>query len=292
MNVYRNTSKRTQLYEVKKQINFSHLHWDKIFLRVNRLIKQVYYETKKHSMRCAHQLQMYIINSIELKIFVFKYVVLELYRLYYLDKNIKYRFDQRYKKQKVKIKSQNQQINLRKILKQHLIYICTKPMFDARLPRSYKQTCILKKNKFCITKDNYYYYQNIKYIEKKLELPTHIKENILYCIETLSYVDILKFYKSKYKFNINNIEYLDYVDCLKYKSFLNNILDILNLTDCMWYKFNCIKKVKHQIKMLDDNSLNISKSIKSFKYSLKFRFLLSDIRFSRYLELKKKNKIA
>ena len=283
MNVYKYTSRSTELHRKKKHICLSNLPWEKIFLRVNRLIKQIYYETKKHNIRCAYQLQMYIVNCIDVKIFVFKHIVFELYKLYYLDKGTKYRFNQRDKEQKVIMKSRNQEIDLRKIVKQHLIYMCTKPMFDARLPQSYKQICKLRKNRYCIKKNNYYYYQHIKYIEKKLKLPNYIKENIIYCIETLSYVDILKFYTSKYKININNPEYLGYVNGLKYKSFLNYILDMLNSNDYMWYKFTCIKQVKQKMSVTDDDSLDIPQLMKFFKYALKFRFSLSKIRFSKYL---------
>lgn len=288
MNVYKYTSRFTELREKKKHICLSNLPWDKIFLRVNRLIKQIYYETKKHNIRCAYQLQMYIINSIDLKIFVFKHIVFELYTLYYLDRDLKYRFGQKNREQKVKIKSQNQEIDLRKILKQHLIYLCTKPMFDARLPKSYEQICRLRKNKYCIKKGNYYYYQNIKYIEKKLKLPNYIKENIIYCMETLSYVDILKLYTSKYKINTENYKYLSYVRSLKYKSFLHCILDILDSTDYMWYNFTYIKRAKNRIGVLDNSNLYVPQFIKSFKYGLKFKFLLKKIRFSRYLESTKK----
>lgn len=291
MNVYKYTSKFTKQHRQKNLIHLDNLPWSKIFLRINRLINQIYFETKKHNIEHVYRLQMYMVNSIELKIFVFKYIISELYSLYYLDINKKLN---RYTEQQTKrIKSFNLEINLKRVIKEHLMYICINPMFDARSSSSWKQICKSKTSKYYFKKNSHYHYQNIKYIEKKLKIPSYIKESIMYYLETVNYIDLLKFYESKYKINIDNLEYLGYVNYLKYNNFLSKILDKLNLTDSMWYKFNYIKKVQYRVELLDNNNFDISNISKSLKYYLKFRFLLKKAKFFKYLKfIRNKNSLT
>lgn len=284
MNVYNYTSQFTKKRKQKNIIHLDSLPWSKIFLRVNRLIKQIYAETKKHNMKYVYSLQMYMINSVELKIFVFKYIASELYSLYYLNTDKAYRLNRDNKQQTKKIESFNLEIKLKRVIKEHLMYTCINPMFDARSSRSWKQICKLKTSKYYLKRNSYYHYQNIRYIEKKLKVPSYMKENIIYYLETVNYIDLLKFYESKYKINANNLQYLDYVNYLKYNNFFNEILGKLNLTDCMWCKFNYIKKVQHLIEILDNNNIDTRNISRSLKYHLKFRFLLKKARFFKYLK--------
>ena len=62
---------------------------------------------------------------------------------------------------------------------------------------------------------------------------------------------------------------------------------MLNSTDYMWYKFNYIKKIKDRISVLEYDDLSIFQSMKFFKYELKFRFSLNNIKFSKYIEFTK-----
>ncbi len=283
--MYTNIHQSLQVY--KNRDYFNNLPWEKIFLRVNRLIKQLYIETKKHNLKAVHNLQIYMVNSVELKVFVLKYIVSNLYTLHYLNKSKNNNFGSMYKDKTLQSESGyekiylNSLVKIKKIIKQHLIYVCTKPMLDARLSRYWRQNCLLKINKYDTEKYSYHYYQNIRYVERKLKIPLYIKENIIYFLETLNYIDLLKFYKLKYQVNI---KYVDHINDLEYGNFLAEILNKLNATDHLWYQLNYIKSIKYIIKRLSCESSVNNYLAQSFKYYLKFRFLLKKIKFSKYLD--------
>lgn len=276
--------------DIKKY--YKNLPWNKIFLRVQMLVNEVYIETKKHNLRRVYKLQNYIINSVEMKVIILKKVMPKIYFLYYSNKK-KYKasFNQfviqflRYKSDRDN-KNDNNYFVIKKLIRHNLIYICTKPLFTARLSKYLNQEKKLYFLSYVISKKKYYYYLKNKYIEKKIILPNYIKSNLVYIINTVDYLDLCKPCKSKYFINRGKYNYFTHVHNLRSLNSFTEIVHQIILPDLSWYYFNTIKKDKYEKKIKKSSEYiktEISCLSKFFKFYLKRRFLINKFKISHYI---------
>nr|YP_009394320.1 hypothetical protein [Leptosiphonia brodiei]ARW62882.1 hypothetical protein [Leptosiphonia brodiei] len=276
--------------DIKKY--YKNLPWNKIFLRVQMLVNQVYIETKKHNLKRVYRLQNYIMNSVEMKVLILKKVMTKIYSLYYSNKKKdKASFNQfvfqflRYKSYEDNKNDKNHFI-IKKLIKHNLIYFCTKPLFTARLSKYFNQEKNLYFSSYIISKRKYYYYLKNKYIDKKIILPDYIKNNLVYIINKVDYLDLCKPCKSKYFISRGKYNYFTHVHNLKNLNCFTEIVNQIILPDLNWYYFNTIKKDKSAKKLKKSSGYiktKISCLSKSFKFHLKRRFLINKFKLSYYI---------
>lgn len=177
-------------------------------------------------------------------------------------------------------------ITLKKLIKQSLICVCTRPLFEARLSKYINSNTQLDVSNYILSKTKYYYYISNKYIQKKIVLSKYIRNNLINTLNTINYFNIFKLYKSRYNKNLDNRNYSKYLFNLESLNFLIQIVTQFILPDSEWYNFNTIKKERY-IKKSDKKTKQIKKDIhyllKYFKFYLKLRFLVSKLKISNYI---------
>nr|YP_009395362.1 hypothetical protein [Polysiphonia infestans]ARW64342.1 hypothetical protein [Polysiphonia infestans] len=255
------------------------------------LINQIFIETKKHNLNLVYRLQNYILNSDELKLFVLNKIMPKLYILFYINKKKNFNLDI-LENEKINNKDY---ITLIELVRQNLIYICTKPVFKARSIQSLRNYNNLFIPIRKLTESKYYYYLSNKYITKKIMLPAYIKNTIIHLLDSISYLDLSKLYKSKHNTNSDRYNSLSYLKNFDNINFSIQIIDQIYLTDSSWYKFNSMKNRNRKEdfrKHLKSEKSEISYLIEYFKHYFKRKFLISKSRISYYLSTNiKKNSL-
>lgn len=278
---------------------FNNLPWNKVYLRVQMLINQIFIETKKHNLKRVYSLQNYIINSNELKIFILTKIIPTIYNLNYSNNN----------KYKYKVLNNNSFlisiintfcdykcndknfITLKRTITQNLIYICTKPLFEGRSCKYLNNKNRLYFSQQVMKRHKYFYYLSNEYIEKKIILPRYIKKHLVNILQTVSYLDLLKLYKSKCNKNINNFHYLEYISNTENFNFLIQILTKIVLSDFNWYYFSCTKKERYYNKtsqVLKNKKSQVSSLVPFLKYNLKYEFSIGNLKISHYIFINQK----
>ena len=268
------------------------LPWNKIFLRIQMLVNQIFIETKKHNLKRVQSLQNYIVNCNELKILVLNKTIPKLYILYYIH-NKRYDFlDNSFNSILIKNLFFNKKhssknfATLKTLIKQSLIYICTRPLFEARLSRYTNNNTKLYIASYLVSKKKYYYYLSNKYIQKKIVLPKYIRNSLIDTLNRINYLDIFKLYKSRHNKNLDSHNYLKYLFNLENLNFLIQILTQFILPDSNWYNFSTIKKERYgkkSYKRTKQIKKDMTYLLKSFKFYLKLRFLINKLKISNYI---------
>nr|YP_009399288.1 hypothetical protein [Kapraunia schneideri]ARW68894.1 hypothetical protein [Kapraunia schneideri] len=264
------------------------LDWNKILLRVEMLLNQIFIATKQHNLNRIHVIQNYMINSSEVKIFILQHIIPELYNLYYFNKNKFYLYNKEYDISELQILLKTQEKTsktftiLKLIVKQNLVYICTKPVFDARSTTSFR----IDRNMYKFNFSHDLYCIKNKYIKRKLSMPSYLKSIIYKSIDDISYIDLSKFYKSRYNKNLDNYKYLYYIDYIENINFLVEIVNKIMLNDYTWYRFSAMRQrfnnenYNKRFKNQNNYALNF---LKLFKHHLKLKIFVDKFKLSSYI---------
>nr|WCH54712.1 hypothetical protein [Hypnea edeniana] len=290
-------------------VSWKFLPWTKISQKIFILQEKIYKFSKQCDQYKVHQLQDYIINSSDVKLFIIQKIINNLNRYYYKYNRKKYKvrdIEKFYIYQKLSdIRKYEKSIKIiLEYIKQYLVYICIKPEWEARFEPMYKfklntlhNSCYLyKKAKFLssygkkrqkfhccslsISINRNTKYLLIPYFIKRIQSLQSIKRYISYW---LNYQII------ENSLNLKNIYYNFYTaifNCLKI------LINYITLNGLEWYLmytssiFEKNNRIFKNIYILIDNN----KYIKIyFTYSLlieyKFHFIkiIYDILKSYYI---------
>lgn len=272
-------------YSVSFSNHLNNIWWRKIHLRVKMLMKLILVETRKHNLQYVYKLQNHLINSNEAKVLSIKMNIFKAYSLHY--KNIK--------NELAHINANSEKIisNLHKLseyckslnfrydlinehLKKNLIYICIKPVWQARLIKH------LNKNvdNICIYNKYSCFFMD-KYLIKRLMSYMYINKSISQCICDVVGLNNQTMYISK-----NEKYYYRYrkSDFIQYKTQSDTIIELIyhvSLNDLAWYLFNTLKKepLEKTIVISKKNThcqrkeyLSAKKTIKLHDYNLVTRY--------------------
>lgn len=217
-------------------VSWKSLPWIKISQKIFILQEKIYKFSKQCNQYRVHQIQDYITNSADIKIFIIQKIINNLNKYYYKSNKKKYKIKDIEKfyiyQQLYHIQKYEKSIKIvLEYIKQYLVYICIKPEWEARFEPMYKfklnilhNSCSLyklsnflfnyHKNKqplhsYSLSINRNTKYLLILYLTKRLKSSQSIKRYINYW---LNYQIIEKFLNFK---NIYDNSYSPIFNCLK-----------------------------------------------------------------------------
>lgn len=229
-------------YSLDIDSEWDKLPWGKIDLRISLIQNKIYQAAKKYNKSTIYKLQQYLLNSNEAKLISIKYIISAINKYYHSSSQRLY----------VKVNQINKIYLLRSLfnldhlykdnlyiimqkIKQHLIYLCLQPEWDAKLDLKYnnnykinlyKAITLIKQSQINISiksnqvynYDNYLinYPFNTKYIltkciSTKLQSSNYINQSINYWLSNRYFLDSIDLDKNifdntyKYLYNLQHL---------------------------------------------------------------------------------------
>nr|YP_010902458.1 hypothetical protein REP52_pgp124 [Hypnea nidifica]WCH54313.1 hypothetical protein [Hypnea nidifica] len=219
-------------------VSWKLLPWIKISQKIFILQEKIYKFSKQCNQHKVHQLQDYIINSSDVKIFIIQKIINNLNNCCYQCNKKRYRVKDIEKfyiyKNLSTIQEYKKSINIvLEYIKQYLVYICIKPEWEAKFEPIYKFKLNIILNNFhsicnvnsyiCIYINKHSKYLSISYFNKRIQSLQSIKCYLNYW---LNYQIIERYQKTKNRYY--NF-YPSIFNCLKI------LIDYIKFNGIEWY---------------------------------------------------------
>nr|YP_009393906.1 hypothetical protein [Polysiphonia sertularioides]ARW62468.1 hypothetical protein [Polysiphonia sertularioides] len=235
----------------KANSKWLNLPWNKISLRISMLTKQIFLEIKKYNLSYVHILQNYLLNSSELKVLVIDRILSQIYFLFYkCKKDLSYGVDKL--KTSIVLGELNKKIYDKRItniltryLREQIIVICIKPIFEAKLINCsglYNYLDTLKQY------ENYFHCIKNSFFLNKITVCLYFKKSINKLLDEINCLDINKIYLPEFNTKLTLYQQN------------SNFVNILNRkvieNDIKWYNFFSVKQ-ENYLKTENTSNYNI-----------------------------------
>lgn len=257
--------------------------WQRIYLRVLMIKKQIYLNSKKHNLINVHNLQKYLINCNEAKILLINKILARTYLYYQYHERSKFLIDNEqrfnlfaslFNQNDSNDKATNK---ITQHVKQHLICISINPTWKARLTKSttnYFSIC--KLNSHLIEDNNIKYFNYsksskyflIRTIASKLKSSNYINKSITNWLNNQDCLDLSIVHNLQYSKYLNTLSSKFYQLITKTSCDLGTLFLKILLIDPFWSLFNSIKKEnKSKILLIYNLKYNCLKINNNYIYS-------------------------